>query len=76
MGKLYIAMYHYVRDIKNSRYPKIKGLDVSLFKKQLEFFKSNFEIVTMEQVLLAVEGRGGGINYRRMLYYLHLMMDI
>lgn len=59
MGKLYIAMYHYVRDIKNSRYPKIKGLDVSLFKKQLEFFKSNFEIVTMEQVLLAVEGRGG-----------------
>lgn len=26
--KLYIAMYHYTRDLKHSRYPEIKGLDV------------------------------------------------
>ena len=27
-NKLFAAMYHYTRDLENSRYPKIKGLDV------------------------------------------------
>lgn len=31
MEKLKIAMYHYVRDLKYSRYPEIKGLDYKLF---------------------------------------------
>lgn len=39
MGKLYIAMYHYTRDLKHSRYPEIKGLDKELFKNQIEFMK-------------------------------------
>lgn len=38
MGKLRIAMYHYVRDLKYSRYPEIKGLDYKLFKEQIDFF--------------------------------------
>ena len=36
--KLNIVMYHYVRDLQNSRYPAIKGLDYNLFKKQIETF--------------------------------------
>lgn len=48
-------MYHYVRDLKHSRYPEIKGLDVSLFRQQIEFMKEHFSIVTMEQVIDAVE---------------------
>lgn len=32
MSKVYIVMYHYVRDLKNSCYPGIKGLDYELFK--------------------------------------------
>ena len=55
MSKLYISMYHYVRDLKHSRYPEIKGLDVSLFRQQIEFMKEYFSIVTMEQVIDAVE---------------------
>ena len=51
MSKLYIAMYHYVRDLKNSRYPDIKGLDISLFKQQIAFFKENFTPVTIENVI-------------------------
>ncbi len=54
-SKLFISMYHYVREIKNSRYPKIKGLDYHLFKKQLEFFLCKFHIVTMEEVIAAVQ---------------------
>lgn len=55
MSKLYISMYHYVRDFKHSRYPEIKGLDISLFRQQIEFMKEHFSIVTMEQVIDAVE---------------------
>lgn len=54
MNKLYISMYHYTRDIKNSRYPAIKGLETEDFKRQLDFFEENFNIITMEEVIEAV----------------------
>lgn len=50
-SKLFIVMYHYVRDLHNNRYSKIKGLDYTLFKQQLEFFNENFNVVTMEEVI-------------------------
>ncbi|MCR5686982.1 MAG: polysaccharide deacetylase family protein [Lachnospiraceae bacterium] len=55
--KLYISMYHYTRDLKHSRYPGIKGLDIPLFRQQLDFFRDNFNVVTMEQVIDSAEGR-------------------
>ena len=55
--KLFVIMYHYVRDLKHSRYPSIKGLDIGLFQKQMEFLKSNYNVVCMEQVIDAVKGR-------------------
>ena len=56
MGKkIYIAMYHYIRDLKHSRYPKIKALDFPLFKQQLEYIKNNFKVITMEQLIDVVE---------------------
>ncbi len=51
MSKLYIVMYHYVRDLSNSRYPSIKGLDYHLFEQQIQYFAKNFNVVTMEEVL-------------------------
>lgn len=54
-GKLYIAMYHYTRDLRHSRYPEIKGLDISLFRQQLEYMKGTFHVVTMEHVIDAIE---------------------
>ena len=55
MNKLYISMYHYTRYIKNSRYPAIKGMELEDFKRQLDFFKENFSVVTMEEVIEAVK---------------------
>lgn len=52
--RLAIVMYHYVRDLKNSRYPRIKGFDISEFKAQIDFFKAHFNIITMEQLIAAV----------------------
>ena len=50
----FICMYHYVRDLSHSRYPKIKGMDIDLFRKQIEFMNTNFSIVRMEEVIDAV----------------------
>lgn len=51
-----IVMYHYVRNFKASRYPEIKGLDLSLFKEQLDFLANNFHFITCDELLGAVEG--------------------
>lgn len=55
MNELYISMYHYTRDLKHSRYPRISGLDRELFCQQIEYMKNNFNIVTMEEVITATK---------------------
>jgi len=51
---MYLIMYHYVRSIRNSRYPEIKGLELALFRKQIEFLKQNgFTFITLDEVLNA-----------------------
>lgn len=54
--RLHIVMYHYVRDLRLSRYPAIKGLDAAFFRQQIEFFTANFTIVRMEDVISAIDG--------------------
>lgn len=49
--ELTVVMYHYVRDLKNSRYPKIKGLDLEDFKRQISYLKSNYDIIKLEDVV-------------------------
>lgn len=46
-----VIMYHYVRDLKNSRYPNIKGLSIDLFKEQIGFLKKHYHFVSAEQVI-------------------------
>jgi len=41
-----VVMYHYVREVKNSRYPNLKGLEYSNFKNQINFFDKNFNILS------------------------------
>ncbi len=55
MSSLTIVMYHYVRDLEKSRYPHIKGLDYKMFKQQVEFFKNNYKVVTMEEVIASFD---------------------
>ena len=47
-------MYHYVRELKYSRYPKIKGLDASSFKEQIAYFEQHYQFVTAEECIYAV----------------------
>jgi len=53
--KLEIIMYHYVRNLKNSRYPNIKGLDSALFKRQIQYLKKRYNFISTEQVIHAIK---------------------
>lgn len=44
-NSVYMIMYHYVRPIKNSKYPNLKGLEINDFKKQIKWFKKNFDLI-------------------------------
>ena len=56
-NKFSVVMYHYVRDLQNTRYPAIKGLDVRLFREQLKYFKRHYNFVTAAQLIDAYENR-------------------
>lgn len=53
--KVTIIMYHYVRNLKHSRYPDIKGLDISLFCEQIEYLKKHYQFITMETIIDSIE---------------------
>ncbi len=53
--KVTVIMYHYVRDLANSRYPEIKGLDLKLFKEQITYLKKNYSIISMEELVEAID---------------------
>lgn len=55
-GRVTIVMYHYVRDLARSRYPRIKGLDAKEFSGQLDYVLRHYEVVRMEDVLAAAAG--------------------
>ena len=55
-SKVSIIMYHYVRDLKNSKYPQIKGLDTSLFKEQISYIKKHYNFISVEDII-TVEGQ-------------------
>lgn len=48
-------MYHFVRDLKHSRYPQIKGLDLKLFREQIEYLGIHYNFITMEMLIDAID---------------------
>jgi peptidoglycan/xylan/chitin deacetylase (PgdA/CDA1 family) len=55
MRTVQIVMYHYVRPIKDSLFPEIKGLEIEGFRNQLDFFQENFSIITADSLISAVQ---------------------
>jgi len=41
-----LITYHYVRPIKNSKYPNIKGLDIKEFKNQIDNFQKQYNVIS------------------------------
>jgi peptidoglycan/xylan/chitin deacetylase (PgdA/CDA1 family) len=57
MSHLKIIMYHYVRDLERSRYPKIRGRRTAEFCNQLDYLARHFNPVTAQQVIAAFGGQ-------------------
>ena len=56
-NNLTVVMYHYVREIHNSKYPNIKGLELEGFKRQLDFLQSEFSIISAEDLIYYAEDK-------------------
>ena len=54
MNSLTIVMYHYVRELKHSRYPEIKGLTTDLFKEQIAYLKKYYNPISAYDLMDAI----------------------
>jgi len=50
-NNIYIVMYHYVRDLKKSKYPNLNALEVKDFEKQISYFKDKFNILNQDSFI-------------------------
>jgi len=50
-------MYHFVRELGQGMFPRIKGVDVREFKRQVNYFSANYNMVSVENLLDALSGR-------------------
>ena len=57
VSNITIIMYHYVRDLKKSKYTEIKGLDINLFKEQVYYLNKHYNIITIEEVIHSIESQ-------------------
>lgn len=47
---LFVITYHYVRPVKNSKYPNLKALELKKFKEQISILKKNTTILKIEDL--------------------------
>ena len=48
---LHVVMYHYIRDLPNTLFPRIKGMLISDFCKQLTLLQDHYEMATLQSAL-------------------------
>lgn len=52
--QLTTIMYHYVRDLSRSRYPQIKGLPLSDFRRQIDYVQEQYNVIGAGRLIQAV----------------------
>ena len=52
---LFTVMYHYVRPVAQSRFPRLKALEVDKFRDQLIFIMKNFKVVDIDFVVSLIK---------------------
>jgi hypothetical protein len=60
-------MYHFVRDLEHSRYPGIKGLSLNAFREQIEYIRSHYNLVKMEDVIEVIDDQKKELPPRALL---------
>lgn len=51
MSSFITVNYHYVRPIKNSKFPNLKGLEVKEFINQIDYLKSKYNIISATNII-------------------------
>lgn len=54
---LEVMMYHYVRDLSKSRFPRLKAMPIDDFRAQVERLRGEFEMATLESALDFLNGK-------------------
>src|SRR5689334_7596572 len=54
--QLHTVMYHYVRDLPRSRFPRIKGMLLAEFRAQVARLAEAYEMATLESALAFLHG--------------------
>lgn len=55
--RLNVVMYHYVRDLSRTHFPRIKGLLTDDFRQQVGLLSESHEMATLESALAFLAGR-------------------
>jgi len=53
---LHVVMYHYVRDLPNTPWPRLKGMPTGTFRQQLCALQEHYELATLETALAFLQG--------------------
>ncbi len=62
-----IIMYHFVRDLKHSRFPDIKGLSLEEFKGQVAYIRQYYHVIGVPELLAALESPEQSLPPRALL---------
>jgi peptidoglycan/xylan/chitin deacetylase (PgdA/CDA1 family) len=54
---LEVMMYHYVRDLPKSAFPRLKAMQVEKFRAQVEWLRREYEMATLESALAFLRGK-------------------
>jgi peptidoglycan/xylan/chitin deacetylase (PgdA/CDA1 family) len=49
-----VVMYHFVRDLRHSKYPDIKGLSIEGFRGQIEYVRRHYSVIGVTDLLAAL----------------------
>jgi peptidoglycan/xylan/chitin deacetylase (PgdA/CDA1 family) len=55
-ARLTIVNYHYVRDLRRSRFPEIKGLSTGQFREQVDYIRQHYTIIGGGDLIEAASG--------------------
>ena len=52
---LTVIMYHYIRPLKRTRFPEIKGLELEDYRQQIDYIIRHYNVVAIEDVISCLD---------------------
>jgi len=65
--RLTVVMYHFIRDLRNSKFPAIKGLTIEEFTGQLDYVQTHYKVIGWSDLADALSTPGTRLPPRALL---------